>query len=136
MIPKPTMAMVASSESLTVTMLPNRKLENVDELGTKPESTPASPMAVAMTMAMARSPRLSSRLRMPSTKQAAARQATVAPATGLMPAMSPPATPASEAWLRVSPIIERRLSTMITPTRGMAMPRMTPPMKARCMNAY
>lgn len=48
-----------SSVSSTVTMLPKRKLENVDELGTKPESTPASPIPAAMMTATARSARLS-----------------------------------------------------------------------------
>ena len=96
-MPKPTTMTPASSELSTVTILPKRKLENVDEFGTNPDNTPASPTPAAITMAIARSPRLSSRLRIISTKQAAARHATVALATGLMPAMRPPATPASEA---------------------------------------
>ena len=124
-----------SSASLTVTMLPNRKLEKLAALGTKPESTPASPTPVAMTMAIASSACASKRLRITSTHPAAATAATVAPSTGFMPAMRPAATPASEACERASPIMERRRITMNTPTSGTASPRTTPATKARCMNA-
>ena len=127
-------AMPVVSSALTVRMLPNMKLLKLDALGTKPESTPARPMPVAMTMATASSDCSRKRLRTPSTQRAPARQATTAPATGLTPATRPPATPASEVCESASPIIERRLSTTVTPTSGMMTPKSTPTTRLLCMN--
>ena len=118
------------------TMLPNRKLEKLAALGTKPESTPASPTPHDMTMAIASSACPSKRLRTSSTAPAAARHATTEPATGSTPAMSPPATPASEECESASPIIDRRFKTTMTPIQGMAAPSTIPATNAWFMNAY
>ena len=132
----PTAATATSSSSLTATMLPNKKLEKLAALGTKPESTPANPTPHDMTMAMASSACPSKRFRTSSMAPAAAKQATTEPATGSTPAISPPATPASEACERASPIIDRRFRTTMTPMQGIAAPSTIPAMNAWFMNAY
>ena len=128
--------MMCVSCALTVKMLPNIKLLKLDEFGTNPERTPARPMPAAITMATANSDCSLKRLRTPSTHNAPARHATTAPTTGLIPAISPPATPARDVWESASPIIESRLSTTVTPISGITAPKSTPTMRPRCMNTY
>jgi len=62
-------------------------------------------------------------------------QAATAPATGLIPIMSPKATPAREVWESASPIMESRFNTITTPMQGITMASRIPTTKAFCIKA-
>ena len=67
-----------------------------------------------------------------STPQSAVKRK--APASGLAPKTSAVATPASEEWASVSPIIEVRLRTKKIPITGQSTAIARMAAAARCMN--
>ena len=131
-----TIITITTSVSVIATILPNRKELNAVPSSMKPDNTLASPIPTDIIIDMDISAYFGNALRIPSMLNAAIIQTTTAPTIGLIPRISPSATPASEVCDNASPIIDNRFNTTITPISGMITARRIPTRNAFCINAY